>query len=73
MSKLLPSEYEHDPAVALVYDTLVQRGHEPDVVRRALDVYEGNLWLEFFGPAVDLAAVAISIDPWTTQGEKDGD
>jgi hypothetical protein len=64
MSKLLPSEYEDDPAVALVFDTLYQRGHEPDVVRAALDVYEGNLWLEIFGPAVDRAAEAIGLVPF---------
>jgi hypothetical protein len=63
-SPSLPSEYEDDPGVALVYDTLCQRGYEPDVVRRALDVYEGNLWLEIFGLAVSHAAELIGLKPF---------
>jgi len=64
VSTLTPSEYEDDPGVALVFDTLCQRGHDPDVVRRALDVYAGDLWPEIFGPAVDRAAEAIGLAPF---------
>jgi len=64
VSALTPSECEDDPGVALVFDTLCQRGHDPDLVRGALDVYEGNLWLDIFGPAVDRAAEAIGLRPY---------
>jgi hypothetical protein len=61
MTKLKPQDYDTDQGIAMVYDTLCDRGHDPEWVVALLDAYEGDLWMEVFGPAVDRAAECIGI------------
>jgi hypothetical protein len=58
-SKKLPIEYDVDTGVAMVFDTLCDRGHDPEHIVKLLDNYGGDLWMEIFGPAIDRAAEAI--------------
>lgn len=61
---VLPKEYEVDSGIALTYDTLCNRGHDPEVVRLVLDAYGGDLWMDVFGPAIDRAAEAVGLTPY---------
>jgi hypothetical protein len=54
-----PVGYDTDSGIALVFDTLCDRGHAPEQVANLLDEYTGDLWLEVFGPAIDNAAELI--------------
>lgn len=56
-----PNEYDSDAGIRLTFDTLVDRGFDPKAVRKALDAYDGDLWWDIFGPAVDDAAEIIGL------------
>jgi len=56
-----PKEYDTDAGIALTYDTLCDRGHDPATVRQALDAFTGDLWWDVFGPAVDKAGRLIGV------------
>jgi len=69
---ITPREYESDPGIALAFNTFCGRGHDPSVVKQALDAYEGDLWWDFFGPALDNVAAAIGLPEFPEEGEGDG-
>lgn len=37
-----PKDYKADSGVAMVFDTLCDRGHDPRVVAKLLDEYDGE-------------------------------
>jgi hypothetical protein len=57
----MPRDYDTDAGVALTFDTLCDRGHDPERVREALDAFTGDLWWDVFGPAIDRAAEGIGL------------
>lgn len=57
----LPRDYALDSGVAMVFDTLCDRGHDREQLIEMLDTFDGDLWCTIFGPAVDSAAEAIGL------------
>ena len=56
-----PKDYEVDAGIRLTFDTLTDRGFDDEVVAAALDEFQGNLWIDVFGSAVDKAADCIGL------------
>ena len=67
--KLKPQDYDTDTGVAMVYDTLCDRGHDPDLIVELLNGYDGDLWMDVFGPAVDRAAECIGTTAYPGEDE----
>jgi hypothetical protein len=72
-AELKPQDYDTDQGVAMVYDTLCDRGHDEVEIAALLDGYDGDLWMEVFGPAVDRAAECIGVSAYPDEDEDEDD
>ena len=63
-NNIKPQNYDSDTGVAMVFDTLCDRGFDPKQVAEAIDEYDGDLWMDVFGPAVDNAADLIGLEAY---------
>lgn len=59
-----PKDYEHDAGIRLMFDTLTDRGHDPEDVAARMDAADHDFWLEIFGPAIDRAADWLGLHPF---------
>jgi hypothetical protein len=64
-----PQNYKSDSGVAMVFDTLCDRGYDPVLVCKALDKFDGDLWMDVFGPAVDEAAEIIGLSAYPSDDD----
>lgn len=63
-NNIKPQDYDSDTGVAMVFDTLCDRGFNAKQVAKLLDEYDGDLWMDVFGPAIDDAADLIGLESY---------